>query len=431
MNERSIRSIIHQSLREVGAIDPHSHLNRQHPGARNIADILLYHHVWIELVSSGMPQKEVSIHGLPQEMGDPGMDPLERVERAKKYFGNIRNTLSATFVRWILRDLFEWDKDVEVSDMAALQRRVEQTTSRAGWAEEVFQKHCGIQCSISVAEGQEDPTGKILRAAETLGMVNIVNGKQSEQEILRERETEYGRDIRTAHDYRAYVQRQLDRTPLESYRFLGAWVVPQLTEEMATEEGITAILGKIRDGRRLTEEESGSFSFFGLCASLEHLRRSRLRTIQVIVGAEVLPPHRSITQWSGRFPRAMARIAGMFEDFHFNISSASDHYLHDIAILAKHVPNISVAGYWWHTLYPHYIRKALETRLDIVPANKIVAFFSDAYHCEWCYPKIRLVKAILEDILIERVVKERYSLDTALKLITTIFLQAPSAIYLS
>jgi hypothetical protein len=282
-----------------------------------------------------------------------------------------------------------------------------------------------------VAEGQEDPTGKILRAAETLGIVNIVNGKQSEQEILRERETEYGRDIRTAHDYRAYVQRQLDRIPLESYRFLGAWVVPQLTEEMATEEGITAILGKIRDGRRLTEEESGSFSFFGLCASLEHLRRSRLRTIQVIVGAEVLPPHRSITQWSGRFPRAMARIAGMFEDFHFNISSASDHFLQDIAILAKHVPNISVAGYWWHTLYPHYIRKALETRLDIVPANKIVAFFSDAYHCEWCYPKIRLVKAILEDILIERVVKERYSLDTALKLITMIFLQAPSAIYLS
>jgi hypothetical protein len=430
MNERGIRSIIHRGLREVEAIDPHSHLSTHHPGARSIADILLYHHVWIELVSSGMPQKEVTLAGLPQETADPGMDPLERVERAKTYFGNIRNTLSASFVRWILRDLFAWDKDVEASDMAELQQRFEQTASRAGWADEVFQNHCGIRCSISVANGRADPTGRILRAAETLGMVNIVSGKQSEQEILLERETEYGRDIRTAHDYRASIQSRLDRIPLETYRFLGAWVVPQLTEEMATDEGITALLGKIRDGRRLTEEESGSFSFFGLCASLEHLRKSQLRTIQVIVGAEVLPPHRSITQWSGRFPGAMARIAGMFEDFRFNLSSASDLFLHDIAILAKHVPNISVAGTWWHTLYPHYIRKALETRLDIVPANKIIAFFSDAYHCEWCYPKIKLVKSILEDILVERVVKGRYSLDTAVKLITTMFLQAPTAIYL-
>jgi hypothetical protein len=431
MNERTIRSVIRRALREVETIDPHSHLNPRHPAARSIADILLYHHVWIELVSSGMPEKEVTVPGLPQEMVDPGMDPLERVERAKKYFGNIRNTLSASLVRFILRDLFAWDEDVEVSDMAELQRRIEGTVSRPGWVDEVFQKHCGVRCSISVAEGQEDPTGRILGAAETLGVVNAVNGKQTAQEILNEREREYGKDIRTAHDYRAFLRHKLDGAPLDSYRFLGAWVVPQLTDEAATDEEMTAIIGKIRSGRPLTEEESGSFSYYSLCASLEHLRRSRLRTIQVITGAEVLPPHRSITQWSGRFPGAMARIAGRFEDFRFNLSSASDQFLHDIAILAKHVPNISVAGYWWHTLYPHYIRTALETRLDIVPANKIVAFFSDAYHCEWCYPKIKLVKAILEDILVERVVKGRYSLDTAVKLITTLFFEAPAAIYLS
>jgi hypothetical protein len=34
-------------------------------------------------------------------------------------------------------------------------------------------------------------------------------------------------------------------------------------------------------------------------------------------------------------------------------------------------------------------------------------------------------------MLVERVVKERYAFDTALKLITMIFLQAPTAIYLS
>ncbi len=49
-----------------------------------------------------------------------------------------------------------------------------------------------------------------------------------------------------------------------------------------------------------------------------------LRTIQVIVCTEVLPPHRSLTHRHGNFCGAMGRIAGRFEDFRFNFSSASD-----------------------------------------------------------------------------------------------------------
>jgi len=92
-----------------------------------------------------------------------------------------------------------------------------------------------------------------------------------------------------------------------------------------------------------------------------------------------------------------------------NCSTASDLYTQDLGILAKHVPNISVAGYWWHVLYPHYIRKSLETRLDMVPANKIVGYFSDAYHAEWCYPKLKMVRKILGDVLLERVAQGLYT----------------------
>ena len=97
--------------------------------------------------------------------------------------------------------------------------------------------------------------------------------------------------------------------------------------------------------------------------------------------------------------------------------------------MAKHIPNISVAGYWWHTLYPFYIRKSIETRLDIVPASKIVAFFSDAYHCEWYWPKLRLVKQIMGEVLVDRVKRGMYDLDTALAIIPTVFHDAPKEIY--
>jgi hypothetical protein len=64
-----------------------------------------------------------------------------------------------------------------------------------------------------------------------------------------------------------------------------------------------------------------------------------------------------------------------------------------------------------------------------VPVGKIVAFFSDAYHFEWCWPKLKLVKQILGEVLVERVAKGWYDLDTALSIIPTVFYDAPKEIY--
>ena len=172
------------------------------------------------------------------------------------------------------------------------------------------------------------------------------------------------------------------------------WVVPYVTNEPPSEDAITRIIRKVKNEGTLSREEIGGFCHFGIQTLLQALRKTSLRTIQLIVGAEVLPPHRSIAQWSAGFSGAMGRIACRFEDFHFNASSASDAYTQDLGVLARHIPNISVAGYWWHTLYPFYIRKSLETRLDMVPTNKIIGYFSDAYHAEWCYPKLKMVKQI-------------------------------------
>ncbi|MHB0878575.1 MAG: hypothetical protein ACYC5O_21260, partial [Anaerolineae bacterium] len=129
------------------------------------------------------------------------------------------------------------------------------------------------------------------------------------------------------------------------------------------------------------------------------------------------------------FAEAVGRIASAYEDFRFNLSSASDLYTQDLGILAKHVPNVSVAGYWWHTFYPHYIRKSLETRLDMVPMNKIVGFFSDAYHAEWCYPKLKLVKQVIEDVLVDRVERGWYSTDLALRLVRRLLHDNAAEIY--
>jgi hypothetical protein len=390
---------------------------------------VLYHHVWIELVSAGMGQKEVCRTGLPHEIADPQMEPMERVRRALPYLPLIRNTTVGTLLGWLLADLYEVKGNLQASDLDKLAAEVERRGHDAAWPEHFFADICGIEKAVTVERMGQKRFARLVSADERLRMLNIIDGKAGPRECLQPMAEILGRDVKTSADYRDFAKKLVVDPSLGSPLFLTAWMPAFFTDELAEERAVTRIIVKAWDGEPLSPAEMGSVSYFGMVAALEALRATPIRTIQLIVGAEVIPPHRSITQWSGRFCGAAARLASCFEDFRFNLGVASDAFTQDIAVMAKHIPNISVAGYWWHTLYPFYIRKSIETRLDIVPASKIVAFFSDAYHCEWYWPKLKLVKKIMGEVLVDRVTRGMYDLDTALEIIPTVFHDAPKNIY--
>ncbi len=419
--------LIRKALDDVRVIDPHCHLRLAKPAADTLADVVLYHHVWIELVSAGMSQYEVSASGLPHELKAPEMDPLERVRRSLKHLPNVRNTTLGLFLRWILRDLYGVDQLTE-SNLESVFADAAKRGADPAWQERLLRERCGIDHSISVEAHTSPYSPRMLKAREVFP-ANLIHGKQTSRDILSGWESGFGREIDTAHDYTAFLEKTVAGLPVRDYKFLGWWVVPYITHALSTEDHVTRTLRKVKDGVPLSHDEIGGFCCFGMTAMLHALRKTSLRTIQVIVGAEVLPPHRSLTHWDGNFCGAIGRIAGQFEDFRFDLSAAADAYTQDLCILARHIPNISVAGYWWHTFYPHYVRKSLETRLDTVPANKITAYFSDAYHAEWCYPKLKMVKQILEEILVERIDKGWCDIDIALDLIHRLFYENPKTIY--
>jgi glucuronate isomerase len=418
------RQVVREALGNVKVIDPHCHLRPENPCADNLADILLYHHVWIELVSSGMPQHEVSRHGLPQELDDPGIPPLERAQRALKYMPNIWSTTSGLYLRWILKDLYGV-QELNERNLKEVYQIVQERADDPGWEAELFER-CGIERSITVEA--DVPSDRILVGNEHV-LQSIVDGKRPSAEILDSMEQTYGQPIDDAEDYRQYVTGLVESLPTHKLVFVNVWSVPYLNEEYSAGEDMTRILRKVKQKREPTPAEAGGLSHFGLTAMLDALEGTDLRVLQLFTGAEVLPPHRSITQWSDRYCGAVARLAGRYDDFRFNLCSASDAFTQDLIILAKHIPNISLAAYWWHTLYPFYIKKSLECRLDAVPTNKIIAFFSDAYRAEWCYPKLKMVKQILEDILVERLEKGWYTLDMARDIVRKLFYENPKAIY--
>ena len=421
------REMLHRALATVPVIDPHCHLRLNKPAADNLADILLYHHIWSELVSSGMPAQAVTHAGLPHELADPEMPPWERVRRALPYLRNIRNTTLGLLLRWLLYDLY----GVEELNERNLERVFALAQARAddpAWQEEVLRAQCGIETSITVELVGEPYAPQMRQGKEGLLGWLVVYGKRSLAEWWGWVESAAGRELRNAADYREHLARSVQQLPIAELHFVGLHAPAALSHERATDEEVTRTLRQIREGQPVDHAQVGGLAYFGMRCVLAALQTTPLRTIQFFAGAELLPPvsaHRSVSHGGEGFCGALGRLAVDYPEFEFNVSLASDLYTQDLNTLAKHVPNISVAGYWWHTLYPFYIRKAIETRLDMVPMNKIVMFFSDAYHAEWCYPKLKLVKAILEDVLVERVEKGWYSVDLALDIIQATFYENP------
>ncbi|MBU0606281.1 MAG: hypothetical protein KKI08_00290 [Armatimonadetes bacterium] len=422
------------SLRELIAdtpvIDPHSHLHPDHPQARTLADLVLYHHVWIELVSAGMPATATSAAGLPHEVADPRMDPLDRVRAALPYLPHLRNTTLGHFLRTLLQDLYDVPGGELTGDsLAEVADRVAAAADSPSRAVEVLREHCGIIKTLTVEGSGRPPVTDVIGRGREGVPTNLLSGKQTPRQVLEGMTRSLGAEVHTADDYATAMRKLGTERGQSNLLFVGVWVLPSLTVREPRPGEVNAILRRAWEGDEITPEEAGLVCGFALGHFLEGMRQGHLRTVQLIVGAEVLPPHRSVTQWRPELPGGLARLAGAFEDFQFNCSTASDLFTQDLGIVAKHVPNVSVAGYWWHTLYPHTIRKSLETRLDMIPANKIIAFFSDAYHAEWCAPKLKLVKQILGDVLLERVQRGWMTEEIARSLVAPLLHENAARIY--
>jgi len=390
----------------------------------------LYHHVWIELVSAGMPITAVTGAGMPHEVADPEMEPQDRLRAALPYLDLISNTTCGNMLRVILRDLYEVpDGWLTASNLDQVIACVQERSCSHQWEAELLGGRCRIVRSLTVEDGSRGECSRFVGRGIEGVPITLQDPRKTPREMLSWAEYQLGRDIRCAEDYAEGLRKLGSKRSNSDIHFVGIWTLPHLQFVDATEREVTQAIANIRDGQPGTNEDFSAIWSFGIRNFLEAMREGPLRTIQLIVGAEVLPPHRSITNWHGNFAGTLGRLAGAFEDFHFSCSSACDANIQDLAIAAKHIPNVSVAGYWWHVLYPFYIRKSVETRLDIVPANKIVAFFSDAYHAEWIYPKLKLVKQIWAEVLLDRVERNLITQDTALKLVRTVFHDNACAIY--
>ena len=96
--------------------------------------------------------------------------------------------------------------------------------------------------------------------------------------------------------------------------------------------------------------------------------------------------------------------------------------------LCRELPNMALAGYWWHNFFPGAMRQVMEERLDMLAINKQAGFFSDAYCIEWAYAKSVMVRNQLAQVMAQKVAQGQYSQDQAVEIAHAILFDTPQTL---
>ncbi|HIJ73843.1 MAG TPA: hypothetical protein HPP83_07060, partial [Candidatus Hydrogenedentes bacterium] len=112
----------------------------------------------------------------------------------------------------------------------------------------------------------------------------------------------------------------------------------------------------------------------------------------------------------------------------FQCYLASAHANQSLCTLCRELPNLALAGYWWHNFFPSIIERIMAERLDMLPTNKQIGFFSDAYCIEWAYAKCVIVKRILAKVLADKFALGQYDANAAVSIAREILFETPQTL---
>lgn len=426
MSHHHLAEELYQELAEIPVIDVHTHLVGNQLGARGLQDVLLYHMAVSDLYSAGCPSgaRLTQYPGWPDDAEAHG-----RIKEALPFLPYVQNTHISWGVRIILKDLYGWEEPVTASNWQKLDGMIRERAADKAWHREILRK---VNIRRTGSENARRANGEgddILQYA--LEWAFFTRCQWGEYDTaLYELERCWGktpsspmpigsggrpktdRMIHTVADVHAAVEHYVENIPYDIVKMMATHISTDLNINPVTEAQMIEALKK-RDSAGPRERDTYA-AFINEAFLTALVKYADKLVFQFSYAAEPLPFETAsrVTQES------IAQVAAMITrhpKIRFQCFVSSRHANQSLCTMCRELPNLSLAGYWWHNFFPGTIRDVMEERMDMVPVNKQVGFFSDAYCVEWAYGKSILVRKQLARVLAEKIDAGQYTKEYALE----------------
>jgi hypothetical protein len=428
-----------EALGELPVLDVHTHLCGAKLAAQGLHDVLLYHMIVSELYAAGCP----SGARLTQFPNWPSRkEAHERIREALPYLRFIQNTSGWWGVRIILGDLYDWHEPITADNWRRLDDLVRERTGDPSWPRSVLrrvniQRSCAEYCRRGAGEGDD-----VLQYSLEWGMfmrsqwgeydtavydLERTWGRPPEQPVTIGGGSRPAPDrvIKTLDDVHAAIEHYTDSIPYDQVISTATGISTDIDYSLPSDKEMADALKRRARAGPKDRDIYAAYIGEAFLAALE--KQGDRILFQFSFGAEPLP-FETASRLSQKTLGQLATIVSRHPGLRFQCFVSSRHANQTLCTMCRELPNFSLSGFWWHNFFPDTIRHVMTERLDMVPLNKQVGFFSDAYTVEWAYAKAIIVRKQMAQVLAEKVAQGQYSSKDAVAIAREILFETPQTL---
>ncbi len=438
MTTENLIAELHYELCRLPMFDVHTHLAGGKLGARGLHDIILYHMTATDLYAAGCP----SGARLTQFPGWPTREEAHaRIQEALPYLPYVRNTSGSWGVRMILADLYDWREPITAANWRRLDDMIRERADDRAFHHGIFDRLNIHRTAAEYArrdKGQDDDRlqysiewGMFMRCQwgefdTAVYDLERTWGRPPESPVtIGGKRPPTDRTIRSVADVHAAIKHYCSVLPYDQLISHACGISTDIDYRVPSDSEMEAALARRREaGPRERDIYAGYISEAFLAELEKHGDRI---VFQFSLGAEPLP-FETASRLSQHTIGQLAEMIGRHPRLRFQCFVSSRHANQSLCTLARELPNFSLAGYWWHNFFPDIIRQVMAERLDMLPLNKQVGFFSDAYCVEWVYGKAMIVRKQLARVLAEKVSQGQYTRNDSIAIARAILYESPQTL---
>jgi len=398
------RSEIYHELASLRLTDPHTHIDPHAPASTTLADLLGYHYYTELAHSAGMPKSQIE---------DPAIGPKELVERLVGGLAPLENTVQYSWLIEICKMFFGFDEDrLHVNNWEALYDRSESIMSSAEWPDMVLDQS-NIEAVFLTNDFDDDLAGfdtdRYIPCLRTDDLVFHLSDPVVQERLAKC--TGVSLDG-TLSSLRASLRALFVHFVARGARACAISLPPSFTPTaVADGRATTALDAVLRGGitadashkealsRRVFWTLAELCDEFGLPFDLMIGVNRKVYPGGVFQGQDLYDSRVSLIQYRDLF--------NTFSDVKFPVSVLASVTNQELVSYAWIFPNVIPNGHWWYSNTPSTIAHDLAARLEAVPQNKMIGYYSDAYKLEFVWPKFNMYRKVLAGVLADEFVRDR------------------------
>ena len=389
-------------LDQLVLIDPHTHINPHRPASDTLADILGYHYYTELTHSAGMPRERIE---------EPGISPKEKVGRLVEGLGHIDNTAQLGWLVDLSRDLFGFQGEtIDASNWEALYDSSLSAMQQPDWETQVL-KRSRLE-AVFLTNDFDDPltgfdTSRYIPCLRTDDLVFHFAKPTVRQRLAGCTQ----RNPQSLADLRASLKHLFEHFTAHGARACAISLPPYFTPGAISDAAGEAALAQVlAQGESATADQRtalGYWIFWELarnCADFKlpfDLMIGVNRAVYpagVFQGQDLYDSRVSLIQYRDLF--------NAFPQVTFPISVLASVTNQELVSYAWIFPNVVTNGHWWYSNTPSFITRDLQARLEAIPRNKQIGYYSDMYKLEFALPKFKMFKRCLARVLAQHFVRD-------------------------